>query len=65
MHCQCADLNRCVFQDSVNEFLELAVDYDGFIFGTPVHWGGASGTITSFLDRTFYADLNGGGERFI
>ena len=24
----------------------------------------ASGAITSFLDRTFYADLNGGGGRF-
>ena len=49
---------------AVNDFLELAGDYDGFIFGTPVHWGGASGAITSFLDRAFYADLNGGGKRF-
>ena len=48
----------------MNDFLELAGDYDGFIFGTPVHWGGASGAITSFLDRAFYADLNGGGKRF-
>ena len=29
-----------------------------------VHWGGASGAITSFWDRAFYADLNGGGNRF-
>ena len=34
------------------------------MFGTPVHWGAASGAITSFLDRAFYADLNGGGNRF-
>ena len=34
------------------------------MFGSPVHWGGASGAITSFLDRAFYADLNGGGNRF-
>ncbi len=61
---QCTGLNRCVFDDSVNEFLELAGDYDGFVFGTPVHWAGASGAITSFLDRAFYADLNGGGNRF-
>ena len=34
------------------------------VFGTPVHWAGATGAITSFLDRAFYADLNGGGRRF-
>ena len=61
---KCREKNCCVFQDAVNDFLELVGDYDGFIFGTPVHWGGASGAITSFLDRAFYADLNGGGKRF-
>ena len=61
----CIQKNRCVFDDTVNEFLELAGDYDGFVFGTPVHWGGAAGAITSFLDRVFYADLNGGGNRFL
>ena len=61
---KCREINCCVFQDAVNDFLELVGDYDGFIFGTPVHWGGASGAITSFLDRAFYADLNGGGKRF-
>ena len=60
---KCTDLNRCVFQDTVNEFLNLAGDYDGFVFGTPVHWGGASGAIASFLDRAFYADLNTVGRR--
>ena len=29
-----------------------------------MHWGGASGAITSFLDRALYADLNGNGHRF-
>ena len=61
----CIQKNCCVFDDAVNDFLELAGDYDGFIFGTPVHWAGASGAITSFLDRVFYADLNGGGNRFL
>lgn len=55
--------NRMV-DDTVNDFLALAEDYDGFVFGTPVHWAGAAGAITSFLDRAFYADLNGGGRRF-
>ena len=62
---KCVQKNQCVFQDTVNEFLEIAGDYDGFVFGSPVHWGGASGAITSFLDRSFYADLNGGGGRFL
>lgn len=61
---KCIDSNRCVFNDTVNEFLDIAGDYDGFVFGSPVHWGGASGAITSFMDRVFYADLNGGGDRF-
>lgn len=62
---KCVGTNVCAIDDKVNEFLSLAGDYDGFVFGTPVHWGGATGAITSFLDRVFYADLNGGGNRFL
>lgn len=58
---QCAKRNQCVFDDKVNEFLSIAGDYDGYVFGTPVHWGAAAGNMTSFLDRVFYADLNAGG----
>ena len=61
---KCRDNNKCIFNDSVNELLDIAGDYDGFIFGSPVHWGGASGAITSFMDRVFYADLNGKDNRF-
>lgn len=61
----CVEKKKCILQDSVNDFLDLAENCDGFVFGTPVHWGGASGAITSFLDRAFYADLNGGGNRFL
>ena len=61
----CVKLKKCVFNnDIVNEFLDIAKDYDGFIFGTPVHWAAASGAITSFLDRVFYADLCGGRKSF-
>lgn len=62
---KCRENNQCVFQDTVNEFLDIAGDYDGFVFGTPVHWGGAAGAMTSFMDRVFYADLCGGGNRFL
>lgn len=61
----CVKLKKCVFNnDKVNEFIEIAKDYDGFIFGTPVHWAVASGAITSFLDRVFYADSCGGRKSF-
>jgi len=52
---QCAKTGRCVFKDRVNEFLEVAGDFDGFVFGSPVHYAGAGGAITSFMDRAFYA----------
>lgn len=40
--------------DVVNEFVEKAKEVDGFVFGSPVHYAGASGAITSFMDRAFY-----------
>jgi len=47
---------KCVFNDdTVNIALEKAKDADGFVFGSPVHYAAASGQITSFLDRFFYA----------
>ena len=52
---KCAELGKCVFNDTVNEFVEKAKEADGFIFGTPVHYAAASGAITSFMDRAFYS----------
>ena len=51
----CSKTNKCIFDDVVNIALEKAKDADGFVFGSPVHYAGASGLITSFLDRLFYA----------
>ncbi len=61
----CVSKHKYVFDNAVNEFLDIAGDYDGFVFGTPVHWGGASGSMTSFVDRALYADVCGSGERFL
>lgn len=61
---KCATLGKCAFNDKVNEFLEIAGDFDGYIFGSPVHWAAAGGAITSFMDRAFYADSHGGKESF-
>ena len=58
--CQaCRKLGKCVFEDGlVNEFIEKARFFDGFIFGTPVYYAHPSGRILSFLDRVFYAGKN-------
>ncbi|CUU45354.1 flavodoxin family protein [Clostridium beijerinckii] len=53
----CMKKKKCVFDDRVNEFLEIAASVDGFIFGSPVHFGSAGGAITSFMDRAFFADM--------
>ncbi len=51
---------ECVCHDVVNEFNALAASYDGYIFGTPVHYAAASGALTSFMDRSFYSQASGG-----
>jgi multimeric flavodoxin WrbA len=50
----CIKTGKCVIDDEVNEFIEKAKEADGFVFGSPVHYAGASGAITSFMDRAFY-----------
>ena len=52
---KCFEKGKCVFNDVVNEFAEKAKEADGFIFGTPVHYAAATGSITSFMDRLFYS----------
>ena len=52
----CSNSNRCIFDDdTVNTALDKAKEADAFVFGSPVHYAAASGLITSFLDRFFYA----------
>jgi multimeric flavodoxin WrbA len=60
----CRREGRCVFDDLVNEFLDLAQDADGFVFGSPVHYAAATGAMTSFMDRAFYTDRSAGLGRF-
>ncbi len=62
---KCVKTAHCVFHDVVNEFLEIAGEYDAFVFGSPVHWGATSGNMKSFMDRAFFADFCGNGGRFV
>ena len=51
----CKQKGKCFIDDKVNSFVEKASEFDGFIFGSPVHYASASGAITIFLDRVFYS----------
>jgi multimeric flavodoxin WrbA len=59
----CAESGSCVFNDAVNEFHERAKESDGFVFGAPVHYASASGAMTSFMDRVFFSELVGNGNK--
>ena len=62
----CAKIGRCVINDDdVNNFVEKCRDFDGFVFGSPVHYASASGGTTAFLDRAFFtAFMTGRGDIF-
>ena len=58
----CGKLGKCVIDDKVNDFVDYCANFDGFIFGSPVHYASASGSITSFLDRAFFVASRRSGE---
>lgn len=53
--CRGCSNNRCVIDDVVNSALEKAEAADAFVFGSPVHYAGISGSMKSFMDRFFFA----------
>lgn len=52
---RCKDKGKCVMDDVVNEFLNVAASYDAYIFGAPVHFASANGAMIAFMDRVFSA----------
>ena len=59
---KCGEKGECTFDnDVVNEFVEKAYDADAFVFGSPVYYAGANGSMISFLDRAFYSNSHGNG----
>lgn len=52
---QCAKLNRCVFNDEVNEAAQKLAECDGLVVGTPVYYASANATLIAFLDRLFFS----------
>lgn len=53
--CAKSGKSRCVYNDIVNSTIEKLETCDGIIVGSPVHYAGPSGQITSFLGRLFYS----------
>lgn len=51
----CRKTGECFRKDIVNEFVKMAEHADGFVFGSPVHYGSPSGIISTFLDRVFFS----------
>ena len=57
----CGKLGKCVVNDDgVNAFVDYAANFDGFVFGSPVHYASASGAITAFLDKVFVSAFKSG-----
>ena len=51
----CKKTKKCIIDDGVNEFVEKAAEFDGYVFGSPVYYASASGALVSFMDRVFYS----------
>jgi multimeric flavodoxin WrbA len=51
----CGKMKKCVIEDGVNEFVEKAAEFDGYVFGSPVYYASPSGALLSFMDRVFYS----------
>lgn len=52
---RCRERGQCVFNDLVNATAARLEAFDGLILGTPVYYAAASGQLTAFLNRLFYA----------
>ena len=55
----CVKNGKCIFEDSVNEFVLKAEEADGFIFGTPVHYAAGHFILQVLQERQidFYINL--------
>lgn len=50
----CRESGRCFVGDPVNDLLDKVQEYDGFVFGAPVHFSALPGSMTCFMNRLFY-----------
>lgn len=52
---KCRELNKCVFNDLVNETAEKLEKADGIIVGAPVYYSAPNATVQAFMQRLFYS----------
>jgi len=52
---QCGKLEKCVFDDMVNEGATKLAECDGIVVASPVYYASANATLIAFLDRLFYS----------
>ena len=52
---KCKEIQKCIFDDIVNEFAVRFAECDGLVIGSPVNFSSANGTLVSFLDRLFFS----------
>ena len=60
---KCEKIGKCIIEDGVNEFRQKAYEADGFIFGSPTHYGGMSGNLVGFMDRRFFSEFIGNANK--
>lgn len=52
----CHKAGKCVFDtDMVNQIAAEAKEADGFVFGSPVYYASANGSLFSLMDRLFFS----------
>ena len=52
---RCAETEKCVFNDVVNELAPKFEEADGLVVASPVYYASANATLISVLDRLFYS----------
>ncbi len=60
---KCIETGKCALNDVVNEFRQKAYTADGFVFGSPTHYGGMSGNLVGFMDRLFFSEFQGNANK--
>ena len=52
---RCAETEKCVFNDVVNELAPKFEEADGLVVASPVYYASANATLIAVLDRLFYS----------
>lgn len=51
----CKVTGRCIHRDKALELCDMCAAFDGYMFFSPVHYGGAAGNMKAAMGRLFYS----------